>query len=84
MEFRGRENGNKVFLLDLLERGLPLKAAIAVVFIMEEFKVLRLRTEIPITAEPLGSKEAAVIGVIEARHGREKLDSGLSDKAALN
>jgi hypothetical protein len=30
LEFRGRENGDKVFLLDLLERGLALKAAIAV------------------------------------------------------
>ena len=77
MEFRGRENGNKVFLLDLLERGLPLKAAIAVVFIMEEFKVLRLRTEIPITAEPLGSKEAAIIGVIETLHGT--IPPGFSD-----
>ncbi len=36
---------------------------------MEEFKVLRLGTEIPIIAEPLGSKEAAIIGVIEALHG---------------
>ena len=36
---------------------------------MEEFEVLRLGTEIAITAEPLGSKEAAIIGVIEALHG---------------
>jgi hypothetical protein len=77
LEFRGRENGNKLFLLDLLERGLPLKAAIAVVFIMEEFKVLRLRTEISITAEPLGSEEATVIGVIEALHGT--IPPGFSD-----
>ena len=77
MEFRGRENGNKLFLLDLLERGLSLKAAIAVVFIMEEFEVLRLGTEIPITAEPLGSKETAVIGVIEALHGT--IPPGFSD-----
>jgi hypothetical protein len=77
LEFRGRENGNKLFLLDLLERGLSLKAAIAVVFIMEEFKVLRLGTEIPITPEPLGSKETAVIGVIEALHGT--IPPGFSD-----
>ena len=77
MEFRGRENGNKLFLSDLLERGLSLKAAIAVVFIMEEFKVLRLGTEIPITPEPLGSKETAVIGVIEALHGA--IPPGFSD-----
>lgn len=44
---------------------------------MEEFKVLRLGTEIPITAEPLGSKEAAVIGVIEALHGT--VPPGFSD-----
>ena len=36
---------------------------------MEEFKVFRLGAEIPITPEPLGSKEAAIIGVIEALHG---------------
>jgi hypothetical protein len=77
LEFRGRENGNKLFLLDLLERSLSLKAAIAVAFIMEEFKVLRLGTEIPITAKPLGSEEAAVIGVIEALHGT--VPPGFSD-----
>jgi hypothetical protein len=67
--FRGRKNGNKLFFLYRLERSFPLKVAIAVVFIVEEFKVLRLGTEIPITPEPLGSKEAAIIGVIEALHG---------------
>jgi hypothetical protein len=77
LEFRGRENGNKLFLLDLLERSLSLKAAIAVVFIMEEFKVLRLGAEIPIIPEPLGSKETAVIGVIEALHGT--IPPGFSD-----
>ena len=55
--------------MDRLERGLPLKAAIAVVFIVEEFKVLCLGTKIPITPEPLGPKETAVISVIEALHG---------------
>jgi len=36
---------------------------------VEEFEVLRLGTEIAISMEPLGSKEAAIIGVIEALHG---------------
>jgi len=36
---------------------------------VEEFEVPRLGTEIAITTEPLGSKEAAIIGVIEALHG---------------
>jgi hypothetical protein len=40
-----------------------------VVFIVEELKVLRLEAEIAITPEPLGSKEATIIGVIEAFHG---------------
>jgi hypothetical protein len=38
------------------------------VFIMEEFKVLRLGTEISITSEPLSTKESPIIGVIEALH----------------
>jgi hypothetical protein len=69
LKFWGREDRNKLFFLDRLERGLPLKAAIAVVFIVEEFKVLCLGTKIPITPEPLGPKETAVIRVIEALHG---------------
>jgi hypothetical protein len=39
------------------------------VFIVEKLKVLSLGTKIPITSEPLGAKEAAVIGVIETLHG---------------
>ena len=38
------------------------------VFIMEEFKILRLGTEISIAAEPLRPKESPIIGVIEALH----------------
>jgi hypothetical protein len=69
LEFWGRKGGNKGFFLYLLERSFSLKVAIVVVFVVEEFKVLRLGREIPITAEPLGAKETAVIGVIEALHG---------------
>ena len=36
---------------------------------MEKLKVLCLRAKIPITPKPLGAKEPAVIGVIEALHG---------------
>jgi hypothetical protein len=39
------------------------------VFIMEEFKVLRLRAKIAIAREPLGTKEPAIVTVIEALHG---------------
>jgi len=51
-----------------LEGGLSPKAAVAVVFIVEEFKVLCLGTKISITPKPLGAKEPTVIGVIEALH----------------
>jgi hypothetical protein len=69
LEFRGRKNRKKLFILDRLKRTFPFKVAITVVFVVEAFKVLRLGTEIPVTAEPLGSKEAAIIGIIEALHG---------------
>jgi hypothetical protein len=69
LEFRRRKDRNKLFFLYGLERSFALKVAIAVVFIMEELKVLRLGAEIPIAPEPLGSKEATIIGVIEAFHG---------------
>lgn len=36
---------------------------------MKKLKVLGLGTKIPITSEPLGAKEAAVIGIIETLHG---------------
>ena len=39
------------------------------VLIMEEFKVLRLGTEIAIAPEPLGAKVSAIVSVIEALHG---------------
>ena len=39
------------------------------VLIMKEFKVLCLGTKIPITPEPLGTKEPAIVSVIEALHG---------------
>jgi len=69
LEFGQRQNRNKFFLSDRLERGLPLKAAVAVVFIVEELKVLCLVTKISITLKPLGAKETTVIGAIEALHG---------------
>jgi hypothetical protein len=36
------------------------------VFVMEELKVLGLRSEVAIAPEPLGAKESPVIGIIEA------------------
>ena len=69
MKFRGRKDRNKFFFLDRLERSFPLKVAIAVVFVVEAFKGFRLGTEVLVTTEPLGSKETAIIGVIEALHG---------------
>jgi hypothetical protein len=52
-----------------LEGGFAFKAAIPVIFIVEEFKVLRLGTKMAIAAEPLRAEESAIIGVIEALHG---------------
>jgi hypothetical protein len=68
LEFRRRKNRDELCLLNRLERGFPLEAAIPMVFIMENFKVLRLGAEISITAEPLGTKEPTVVSVIEALH----------------
>ncbi len=68
LEARRRENADKARLLNRLEGGFAFKAAIAVVFIMEEFEVLRLGTERTITPEPLSTKESPIIGVIEALH----------------
>jgi hypothetical protein len=69
LKFRGRKNGSKSFFLDRLKRSFSLKVAIAVVFVVEAFKVLRLGTQMSVTTEPLGAEEAAIIGVIEALHG---------------
>jgi hypothetical protein len=68
LEFWRRKNRDEVCLLNRLERGSSLEAAIPMVFIMEDFKVLRLGSEISIIAEPLGAKEPAVVSVIEALH----------------
>lgn len=68
LEFRRRKNRDELGFLNRLERSFPLKAAIPMVFIMEEFKVLRLGAERTITPEPLSTKESPIIGVIEALH----------------
>jgi len=52
-----------------LQWGFTFEVAVAVVFIMEEFKVLRLGAKMAIASEPLGAKESAIIGLIEALHG---------------
>jgi hypothetical protein len=69
LKFWGRKNRDKLCFLNCLERSFPFEAAIPMVLIMEEFKVLRLGTEIAIAPEPLGAKEAAIVSVIEALHG---------------
>jgi len=38
------------------------------VFVMEEFKVLGLGSEVAVAPKPLGSKESPIIGIIETLH----------------
>jgi len=63
--------------LDDLQGGFPLKAAIPVVLIVKELEVLRLGSEVTVAPEPLGAKESAVIGIIEAFN--RSIAPGLSD-----
>lgn len=65
----GRKNRDKLCFLNGLKRCFPFEVAVPMVLVMKEFKVLRLRTEIAIAPEPLGAKESAIVGVIEALHG---------------
>ena len=68
-ESAGEQNGGVVRLVDDLDRGLAFKAAVPMVSIVEEFKVLRLGSQVTVASEPLGPKEPSIIGVIEALHG---------------
>lgn len=64
--------------MDDLHRCLPLEVAISVVLIMKELEVLRLRSEVAVTPEPLAAKESPVVGIIEAFHG--SIAPGFSDR----
>ncbi len=46
--------------------------------IVKALEVLRLGSELAIASEPLGAKESAVVGIIEAFHG--SIAPGLSDR----
>jgi len=52
--------------LDDLERGFAFKAAISMVFIMEELEVLGLRSEVAVAPKPLSSEESLIVRIIEA------------------
>jgi hypothetical protein len=54
--------------MDKLERCFTFEAAIAMMPIMEEFKVFGLGSEMAIGTKPLPSKESPIIGIIEAFH----------------
>lgn len=54
--------------LDKLESCFPLEAAVTMVPVVEELKVLGLRSELPIATKPLPPKESSVVGIIEALH----------------
>jgi hypothetical protein len=67
-EFWWWENRKITLLLDELERGLPFKEAVTMIAVMEELKILGLRSEMSVTPKPLGPKESSIIGIIEAFH----------------
>ena len=48
------------------------------VSIVEELKVLGLRSEVAIAPKPLGSEESSIIGIIEALH--DSITPGFSDR----
>ena len=55
-------------LLDELGRGFSFEEAVTMIPVVEELKVLGLRSEMSVTSEPLGSEESSIIGIIEAFH----------------
>jgi hypothetical protein len=64
----GRQGWSITGFLDELERGLALKAAIPMVFIMEELKVLGLGSEVTIAPKPLPPEESPIVSIIKALH----------------
>jgi hypothetical protein len=67
-EFWGRQNGTIPTLLDKLGRCFTLEAAVTMVLVVKELKVLGLGSELAITPKPLPSKKLPVVSVIEALH----------------
>jgi hypothetical protein len=55
-------------LLDKLGRCFTLEAAVTMVSVVEEFKVLGLRSELAIATKPLPPKESPVVSIIETFH----------------
>lgn len=64
----GWKDGSISLLLDELQRRFTFKAAIAMVSVMEEFKVPGLRPEMAIAPKPLSSKESSIVGLVETFH----------------
>lgn len=62
------ESREITLLLDELERGFPFEEAVTMIPVVEELKVLGLRSEMSVTPKPLGPKESSIIGIIEAFH----------------
>jgi hypothetical protein len=51
-----------------LQRGFPFEATVAMIPVVEEFKVSRLGSEMTIAPKPLRSEESSVVSLIEAFH----------------
>jgi hypothetical protein len=64
--------------LDKLGRGFPLEAAVTMVLVVKELKVLGLGSKLAITPKPLPSKKLPVVGVIKALHNA--IAPGFSDR----
>ena len=62
------ESREITLLLDELERGFPFEEAVTMIPVVEELKVLGLRSEMSVTPKPLGPKESSIIGIIKAFH----------------
>jgi hypothetical protein len=67
-EFCRWPDRSKPLFLDELQRCFTFEAAIAMIPVVEELKVLGLRPEMAIAPKPLSSEEFSVVGIIEAFH----------------
>jgi hypothetical protein len=67
-ELWGWKDGSVLLPLDKLQGGFTFEATIAMVPIVEELKVLGLRSEVAIATKPLPSEESPIVSIIEALH----------------
>ncbi len=62
------ESREITLLSDELRRGFPFEKAVTMIPVVEELKILGLRSKMSVTSKPLGPKESSIVGIIEAFH----------------